>query len=651
MTAVAPAPEDATLVLPLEDGGARSAGRRPTAPMTPAVWVRYLGIAMVAVSSPILLGELGVLNDTRALVLGEAAALAVAALSLNLLMGYAGQISLGHFALLGVGAFASSKLTAPTADDPVGLPFALGLVGATIAGGGVAFLLGLPALRLRGLYLAVITIVFNFVMVQSLFQSSWLSSGSGGVELPRPLVGTFEFVRNADYLAVVLVVLVLVWLLDANLSASKLGRAFHAIRADETMAASFGIDVTRYKLLAFTISGALAGLAGALYGHLFTFVNSGTFDLTQSLFLLTLVVIGGLGSRAGVVASAALYGLLDFGLGEVFGTDAAGWVVFGGALLLMFTIAHHPTGLAGAWREAVERRHGRSVHGATAGPGTASAPVPQMVDLPRPTGLPVRAGAAPGAPLLVVRGVEVAFGGLRAVDGVSLDVAQGRIVGLIGPNGAGKTTLFNAISGALRPDAGTVHLLGRDLSAEPAHARAAAGIGRTFQLIGLAKDQSVEQNLLLAQHQVAGYSAAEALVGLGRAPAVERELRQRARDALVALGFERYAATPVQNLSHGQQRIVEIGCALVTAPELVMLDEPSAGMAPGAVENLAVRLRDIRDELDRTVLLIEHNIPLVLDVCDELYVLANGRLLAHGAPDEVVARPEVIEAYLGGAVR
>ncbi|MGQ0431042.1 MAG: branched-chain amino acid ABC transporter ATP-binding protein/permease, partial [Microthrixaceae bacterium] len=422
------------------------------------------------------------------------------------------------------------------------------------------------------------------------------------------------------------------------------------IRSDETMAASFGVDVTRYKLMAFTISGAMAGLAGALYGHLFTFVNSGSFDLTQSLFLLTLVVIGGLGSRAGVVAAAAFYGVLDFVLGEAFGTDVAGWVVFGSAVLLMFTIAQHPTGLAGAIREARERRHERSVH-VTAAVGDDGAPLtPQMVELPRPTGLPERAVTATGAPLLSVRDVTVNFGGLRAVDDVSIEVPSGRIVGLIGPNGAGKTTLFNAISGALRPDAGHVELLGRDLSGTPAHVRAAAGIGRTFQMIGLAKDLSVNENLLLAQHQVATYGPLEALVGLGRAPGVEGELRQRAADALRSLGFERYADTPVKNLSHGQQRIVEIGCALVTAPQLVMLDEPSAGLAPGAVENLAVRLRDIRDELGRTVLLIEHNIPLVLDVCDELYVLANGALIAHGAPDEVVGRPEVIEAYLGTAI-
>jgi branched-chain amino acid transport system ATP-binding protein len=233
---------------------------------------------------------------------------------------------------------------------------------------------------------------------------------------------------------------------------------------------------------------------------------------------------------------------------------------------------------------------------------------------------------------------------------VSLDVAAGRIVGLIGPNGAGKTTLFNAIAGALRPQAGRVQFLGQDVSDAPAHVRARLGLGRTFQLIGLSKDQTLRENLLLAQHVVAGYDVGSALLHLPRASRVESELRTRADEAIAALGFERYADTPVQQLSHGQQRIVELGCLLVTAPELVMLDEPSAGMAPGAAENLAVRLRDIRDDLGRTVLLIEHNIPLVLDVCDELYVLSSGEMLAHGDPEEVVRRDDVITAYLGEAI-
>ena len=269
----------------------------------------------------------------------------------------------------------------------------------------------------------------------------------------------------------------------------------------------------------------MAGLAGALYGHLFTFVNSGTFDLTQSLFLLTLVVIGGLGSRAGVVVAAArCTGCSTSCSARPFGTDVAGWVVFGSALLLMFTIAQHPTGLAGAVREARDRRR-RAVRPRLWCEARRSA-TPQMVDLPRPTGLPER---GPGPDRRPPAGGATTSPSTSAGCGRSTTCRsrspQGRIVGLIGPNGAGKTTLFNAISGALRPDSGTVELLGQDLSGTPAHVRAAAGIGRTFQMIGLAKDLSVDENLLLAQHQVAGYGPLEALAGLGRGPGVEAELR------------------------------------------------------------------------------------------------------------------------------
>ncbi len=194
-----------------------------------------------------------------------------------------------------------------------------------------------------------------------------------------------------------------------------------------------------------------------------------------------------------------------------------------------------------------------------------------------------------------------------------------------------------------------VRLLGRDVSELPAHRRAELGLGRTFQQIGLAKDQTMLDNLLLAQHLEAGYSTGRALVYTGRVAAAEDEMGRRARDAIVALGFEGREQTPVKRFSHGQQRIIEMGCALLTDPELLMLDEPSAGMAPGAVENLAVRLNDLRDSLGRTVLLIEHNVPLVLDVCDYIYVLNFGQVLAEGTADEILAHPDVIGAYLGEA--
>jgi branched-chain amino acid transport system ATP-binding protein len=269
-------------------------------------------------------------------------------------------------------------------------------------------------------------------------------------------------------------------------------------------------------------------------------------------------------------------------------------------------------------------------------------PVPE-----RPVALDLLGGTAN---LLEVEDVVVRFGGLQAVDHASLVVPAGRIIGLIGPNGAGKSTLFNAVSGLVRIDGGLIRYRGREIQSLRSDQRARLGIARSFQQVGLAKDLTVRDNFLLAQHQLAPYGDLEALLMSPRAGRTEREFATRTDEAIEALGFQQLADMPVRNLSGGQQRIVEIACLLMTAPDLVMLDEPSAGMAPAAAENLATRLRDLRDALGRTVLLIEHNVPLVLDTCDYVYVLDAGRMIAQGEPRDIAANQQVIDAYFGAAV-
>jgi branched-chain amino acid transport system ATP-binding protein len=308
-------------------------------------------------------------------------------------------------------------------------------------------------------------------------------------------------------------------------------------------------------------------------------------------------------------------------------------------------VARHPGGFAGAFAELRDRRRRRAVLADDEEP-----PMPALPSMPRPAGMPQALAHDPGVAVLEVEGVTMRFGGLLAVDNASLRVERGSIVGLIGPNGAGKTTLFNCISGLLRPDRGVVRMGGRDISALPAHARASLGLARTFQQIGLAKDQSVLENMLLAQHVLAGYGSTAALAYTARVGRSEDEMRARALTAIEALGFKGREKVPARLLSGGQQRIVEVACALLTDPELLMLDEPSAGMSPAASESLAERLRDLRDAQGRTVLLIEHNVPMVLDVCDYVYVLNFGTILAEGTPDEILAHPDVITAYLGEAV-
>ena len=611
-------------------------GRARTMPF-PAILVALV-LALVV---PPLAGRSALLSDTNALLMCTACATALAALSLNLLMGYAGQISLGQYAFVGVGAFTMGHVTGV---NDLRLPWAAGIAASVVVGAAIALLVGLPALRLRGLYLAVVSIGVVYAGSESLFKSGAIGGGSAGKVVPPPYFGSDALSRNCDLLALGLALVVLVWQLDTNLTRSRLGRAFQAIKADEQVAASFGIDVARFKLLAFVLSGAIAGLAGGFYGTTIGVVKSESFTYDQSLGLVVIAVVGGLGSRPGVVAVAFFNILAPHALVTLFGNGATLWFLMANAAILMLTITVNPTGLAGGFREAkikrLERRGGEPPLPPTR---------PNLPSLGRPSGLPAPRKTRPGTPVLDVRGIDVRFGGLQAVDNASLRVDRGTIVGLMGPNGAGKTTLFNAVTGALRPDAGTVEFLGEDVSHLPAHARVGRGMGRTFQLIGLAKHLSVFENLLMAQHLAAPYGVASALTTIGPSRYFEKEIRERARQTLDGLGFQRYADTAVGKLSHGQQRIVEIGCCLVTSPELVMLDEPSAGMSPAASEDLAVTLQDVRDKLGRTVLLIEHNVPLVLGVADELYVMATGQVIADGEPIEVVTRPEVVTAYLGSS--
>jgi ABC-type branched-subunit amino acid transport system ATPase component/ABC-type branched-subunit amino acid transport system permease subunit len=613
--------------------------RQPGARRLPKIPGVLVALVLAAVLPPSLGGVL--LSDKNALLMSGACALAIAAVSLNMLMGYAGQISLGQYAFVGVGAFTNGVVTSV---DQLRMPFAVGLAAAAVVGGAIAFLVGLPALRLRGLYLAVVTVAVAYVGWQSVFRIEWIGGGSAGKLTPRPYVGDHPIASDTGFLAIAAVLLVLVWQLDVNLTRSRLGRAFQAVKADEQVAASFGVDVVKYKLLAFTLSGAVAGIAGAIIGTAYGTVTASTFDYARSLLLVVLVVIGGLGSRWGVVAAALFATLLPQLLVGVFGSGIRGLDLVINAALLMYTLARHPGGFAGAIAELVEKRKQRRGGEAPLPPTRPSLPA-----LTRPVGMPALPTSRRGVAVLQATDVSVRFGGLQAVDGAAVRVDRGTIVGLMGPNGAGKTTMFNAITGALTPDTGRIELLGVDVSALPTHRRTALGMSRTFQLIGLAKSQSVYENLLIAQHLAAPYGVLSALTMLGPARYYERDVRARADEVIEGLGFGRYRNTPVGRLSHGQQRIVEIGCALVTSPELVMLDEPSAGMSPAAAEDLAATLRDMRDVLGRTILLIEHNVPLVLDVSDELYVMDAGRVIANGEPVEVVTRPEVVTAYLGVA--
>ena len=261
--------------------------------------------------------------------------------------------------------------------------------------------------------------------------------------------------------------------------------------------------------------------------------------------------------------------------------------------------------------------------------------------------MPERAGSASTA-VLDVDGVSIRFGGLQVLRGLTLSVGEWEIVGLIGPNGAGKTTAFNCVTGFYKADEGTITHRGQDITRLPVHKRAARGLGRTFQNVGMVKTATALENLKTAQHAHVAYGATAGILGTGAAREEEKALARRADAILELIGLTHFRDTVVASLPYGVTKLLEVGCALATDPDVLLLDEPSSGMGPEEAHELGDRLLDLRRELGLTILLIEHHVPLVTRVCDYVYVLSSGRMLAEGSPDEVRTHPEVIAAYLGG---
>jgi branched-chain amino acid transport system permease protein len=564
-------------------------------------------------------------------VLALVAAQIIAVLSLNLLMGYAGQVSLGQAALVGSGAYAAAQLAA------WGVPFPLVIPAAAVATGAMAAVVGLPSLRIRGLQLAATTLAFGIVAERLIFARPWDRASSLGVAAPRP-----SYVAgDRAFLMVTLAGLVLVGLLDVAVRRSRVGRAFRAVRDREDTAAARGVPVASTKLLAYALSGVYAGVAGGCLAFLVERVTPAPFTVWASLGLVATVVVGGLGSFAGAVVAGATFA----GLPELL-RPAATLTPLAGALLLAVVPILRPGGLGWLLDRKLPplRLRRRAPQGGAPLPGTSpeAAAVPGPARRPLPLVVPVRS-------LLVARDVEVAFGGNRVLRGAGFEVDRGESVGLIGPNGAGKTTLFNCVSGFLRPSAGEIRYRGRDLLALPPEARPWLGLARTFQQVGLSGPQTVRDNLLLAQYVVEPYGVAAALARTPRVRRAEAELAARAEAALELVGAADLADVAVADLPHGSQRLVEVAAALAAGPELILLDEPAAGMGPDETAALAALLRRLRASLGLTLVVIDHHVPFVTAVCDRVYVLVEGAVIAEGPPEQIRRHPTVAAVYLGEA--
>jgi len=549
---------------------------------------------------------------------------ALVALSLTVLTGWAGQLSLGQFAFVGLGGMS----TAAFVREGVGFVPAL-VLGAFVAAL-AAIVIGTPALRRPGLFLAIVTFAFAVGTASWLLWRGVFLDGDTEAELPRQVLPMPAFLTgegldlraNGSYYAITLVVLVAMVAAVAWLQRSRLGRSMIAVRDNERAAASLGISPTAVKLVAFGIGGWLAGLAGGLLVGLLRETRPTDYLAAESLRVISIVVIGGLSSVAGAVLGA----FWVVGLPVLFDDSIEIGLLTSGAGLLILLL-YFPGGLVQvvySLRDALFSIAARR----------APAPeVPQREPARVPVALSGRARRLPeGADAMIsARGVTVRFGGRVVVDGVDLEVGRSEIVGLIGANGAGKTTLMNAVCGFV-PSDGTVEILGRNARRLSPARRARLGLGRSWQGADLFQDLTVRETIGLAVRGVRPW---------------ERKVRAEADEIIAFLGLGRFAERFVDELSTGTRRIVELACLMASGARVLCLDEPTAGIAQRETEAFGPLVLRIRDEMEASMLVIEHDMPLVLGISDRVYCLEAGRIICEGDPETVRNDELVIASYLG----
>ena len=548
--------------------------------------------------------------------------------SINLLTGIAGQISLGHAGFFAVGAYVSAIALKSWG---VPLPLVIGL--STVFSAGVGYVLSIPAGRVREFYLAMMSLAFGLIVYEVAREWRDVTGGVMGMRgIPSAQIGTLSFLgikftMVEFFWGLLFALLVTMWMLR-NFVKSHFGRAFYAVHVSELSAGSLGISQGATKRFAYALSGGIAGLAGGFYAVMIGYLTPESFTMMRSVEILVMAIVGGLGTLIGPVLGAVIFTYLPQKL-QAFNDYQ--FIVYG--LLLMLTFTFLPKGLAGLLRIRTRFSKLDQIRANHAAPGEDA--------LTRRD-----SGGANAAPLIRVDGVVMEFAGLRALAGVSLDLHAGGITALVGPNGSGKSTLVNVISGIYTPTQGQIWFKGDDIGGWASHKVARTGITRTFQDPRNVPAFTVRENILMGANRLYRHGPLAAALNTPAAKAEEAKLLRRVDVLIEAAELEAVAEEVIGDLPYGIQRLAEVARALASDPELLLLDEPAAGLSEQEARQLIALVR-MAKEHGIAVMIIDHHMDFLSELVDEVVVFEAGEVIYRGDMDGMRADPAVIEAYLG----